>query len=401
MVIVGGGMVGASLAHALGRASLPVTLIEAVAPSVAGQPSYDDRPIALSYGSWLIFNGLGLGQELRAQAAPIRTVHVSQQGRFGVTRLSASEYGVEALGFVIPARTLGTVVNRSLTQCAGEINYLCPARVASVDEGEDLIRVKVNHAGTVKELRTRLLVVADGGSSPTRDMLRISVQASDYGQTAITANVTPGSGHRDTAYERFTPAGPLALLPLKDNRCGLIWSVPTREAQAFMAMEDARFLRLLNRRFGARLGEFERVGKRSKYPLTLIRSRRQVRRRVALVGNAAHTLHPIAGQGFNLALRDVAALAQLIVDAVRAGHDPGQGELLHTYYRWRQGDQRSVTAFTDGLVKLFGSDFAPLAAARGAGLLALDLFPPLRRVLARQAMGLSGRQTRVARGLPL
>jgi 2-octaprenyl-6-methoxyphenol hydroxylase len=400
VLIVGGGMVGASLACALGGHPLRVGMIESVPFGEPDQPSYDDRSIALAYGSQRIFAGMDLWQEIAPQAMPIRKIHVSDRGHFGAVRMDAADMGCAALGYVVENRILGEVFHRRLTGLSN-LDIFCPARLLEFAIDDRLMHARVSVEGGERRLRTRLIVGADGGRSVVRDLAGITANRTGYGQTAIIANITPGRDHRCMAYERFTASGPLAMLPLSGNRCSMVWTVSEGDAQTVLGLSDAEFLASVQGQFGARLGILQKVGRRTAYPLTLISARQAVRERMVLIGNAAHTLHPVAGQGFNLGLRDVAALAEVLVEAVTAGRDPGAREVLDRYSAWRHGDQHRVTAMTDGLVRLFSNDLLPLVLARSAGLLVLDKLAPLKRLLMRQTMGTAGRQPRLARGLAL
>ena len=400
VLIVGGGLVGASLACALGQAGLRVAVVEAFPFKVNQQPNYDDRSIALAQGSQRIFSGMGLWDSLSDQVCPIHTIHVSDRGHFGFTRLQREQEGVAALGYVASARVLGNALIEKLAQLP-DVELLAPAQLVdfSVSAGEVTAQLEV-HA-EVREHRARLLVAADGVQSSVRDRLGIATRQWDYGQTAVIANVTPALAHRNIAYERFTDSGPLALLPLQDGHCALVWTVRTEQADEIMALQDAEFLSRLQQRFGYRLGRFEKIGERHAYPLQLLRAKQSVHERLALIGNAVHTLHPIAGQGFNLGLRDVAALSEVVMDAFRAGNDIGDAPVLQRYADWRSADQRRVAVFTDSMVRIFSQPFAPLAWARDAGMLALDLCPPAKRWFGRLTMGRAGRLPRLARGVEL
>lgn len=398
IVIAGGGLVGASLALALGQAGLNVTVVEAAPFRSAAQPGYDDRSIALAQGSQRILAGLGLWQALAPQVCPIKTIHVSDRGRFGFTRLRHDEEGVPALGYVVTARSLGSVLVDRLARLDG-VRVLAPARVADFSVGADGISVALD-TDVGETLRAHLLVAADGAHSSIRERLGIETARYDYRQTAITANLTPQLPHRHVAYERFTDTGPMALLPMTEGRCALVWTVPSERAEEVMQLPDADFLARVQERFGYRLGRLQRLGARHAYPLQLLRARESIRPRLALIGNAMHTLHPVAGQGFNLGLRDVAALAEVLVEASGVD-DCGDLRVLRRYAEWRARDQRRVVAFTDNLVRLFTQPLAPLALLRDAGMLAMDLLPPAKRWFGRLAMGRSGRLPRLARGLPL
>ena len=245
----------------------------------------------------------------------------------------------------------------------------------------------------------RLLVAADGAQSAVRAALGIEASVSDYGQHAIIAHVDTAQFHDYTAYERFTPAGPLAVLPIGEGRSAVVWTLAPEAARRALGLDDRAFLAELQAAFGLRLGRFTRVGKRQGYPLALTESERLTAPRAVILGNAAQTLHPVAGQGFNLALRDVAMLAELLAEA--GDGDPGAAPLLERYAAWRTPDRRAVIRFTDALVRGFGLPFAPVRHARGQGLVLFDLLRPVKHEFARRTMGLAGRQPRLVRGLPL
>ena len=401
ILIVGGGMVGASLGVALGALPLRVGLIEAVEFESGAQPSYDDRTVALSYGSKRIFESLKVWERIEAQGAtPIEKIHISDRGRFGFTRLAASDAGVEALGFVVENRALGQALKATLAQTSNLI-FLCPALMQEITYTPEAASVTVKRGERVETLTARLVVAADGGHSAVRNQAGIEAQRTEYKQTALVTNISVEFAHHNIAYERFTDSGPLALLPMRDNRCAVVWSLLPERVEALRALTDAQFLEALQECFGTRLGRFQKVGKRIAYPLALTKVREHVRPRLVLIGNAAHTVHPVAGQGFNLGLRDVAALAQVLAEAQQQGEDLGDLKVLQRYLDWRRRDNFAVSAFTDGLVRLFSNDFLPLSLARNLGLVAVDLLPPLKRRLLRLSMGLAGRLPRLARGLPL
>ncbi len=407
VVIVGGGLVGGSLACALAGGGLRVAVVEAAtaqAPRgalVGGAPpaQYDERVIALSLASRRIFEGLGIWPALAGAAEPIRHVHVSDRGHYGFAHLDAADEGVSALGYVAPARAIGTAIEGRLIRADG-VELLRPARLGG-------LRIQAQHAdlevavdGVSRLLRTRLVVAADGGDSVVRKRLKLGVREHRYGYDAIISTVTPDRPQPGTAYERFTRSGPLAMLPMTGGRWSVVWTAHERDTPAILALDDAAFLATLQRRFGGRLGVLTKPGRRIAYPLRLVLAREITRPRVALVGNAAHTLHPVAGQGFNLGLRDVAELADLLITAQRTGRDPGGPAVLNGYRRRRGPDQRAVALVTDTLARLFVNPFPPVRAARDAGMLALDLCPTARHALARRFMGLGGRLPRLARGLP-
>ncbi|MEB4589823.1 2-octaprenyl-6-methoxyphenyl hydroxylase [Candidatus Thiothrix sp. Deng01] len=399
VLIVGGGMVGASLAVALKPLQLKVGLVEAFPFGAAEQASYDDRSIALSYGSSRIYQGMGVWGKLRSGVESIGHIHISDRGRFGAARLEAVEENAPALGYVVESRVLGRLLYEELS--TGGIELLVPAKVFAVEQLPDRAQVGIEHNGVTDVLETRLLVVSDGRDSGVRESLGIDVTLRDYHQTALIANVTTSEPHRNTAYERFTPDGPLALLPLTEGRYSLVWTHRTEAVESTLALDDEAFLSKLQQAFGYRQGLFTKAGRRAAYPLVLQKAVRETAGHAVLVGNASHALHPVTGQGLNLGLRDVAQLAELLAEAEQAGGDPGAAGLLARYQALRAPDQQAVVRYTDTLVRVFSNGFAPLAYARAAGLLAVDRIAPLRHWNARQGMGLRQQQTRLARGLGL
>jgi 2-octaprenyl-6-methoxyphenol hydroxylase len=398
VLIIGGGLVGASLACALGGQGLRIGLVESQPLEVNQQTDYDDRCLALAYGSRRILEGLGLWPDVAPAATPIHKIHISERGQPGFARLDCREEGVDALGYVVEARILNAVL-AAWPAGSAAVDSFCPATLEAVTLHSDAARAVLRRDGAAVTVETRLLVAADGARSAVRRCLGIPALQWDYRQTAVIANVTPERPHQNIAYERFGDTGPLALLPLGHDRCSLVLSVPRDTAAAVLRLDDAAFLADLQARFGDRLGRFRQVGRRQSYPLYLVRTWEHTRHRLAVIGNAAHTLHPVAAQGFNVGLRDVAALADVLVDAGRNGEDPGASEVLQRYTDWRRWDQDGALAFTDGLIRLFGLSL--LSPARNLGLFAFDLLPPAKHALARRAMGLEGRLPRLARGLPL
>jgi 2-octaprenyl-6-methoxyphenol hydroxylase len=393
VLVVGGGMVGASLAIALENSGLRLGLIEAQPLRTNSQPSFDDRGIALSYGSQRIFQSMDLWPAIAPFATAIKHIHVSDRGRFGVTRLSAEAQRVPALGQVLTARELGQTLNQRLQQ-NDSLQLLCPATVTALKQQPDHVELVLDDARTVK---TRLVVAADGRDSTIRHLLGLGAWQQQYDQVAVTANIATDKPHQGMAYERFTDSGPMALLPMSDNRSSLVWTVSTGQKQALLDADEAEFLAQLQQRFGYRAGRFIRVGQRHSHPLSLMQADMPVQDRIVFIGNAAHSLHPIAGQGFNLGLRDVAVLADLLHDAV----DCGSMSLLHRYQLWRQQDQDQVVKATDKLVRLFSNDLSLLGHFRGAGLALLDALPPLKQHLADRSMGLAQKQPRLGRGIRL
>lgn len=400
IVIAGGGMVGSSLALALAPLGLRVAIVEQVARVAEQQPSFDDRSTALSRSTQRMFEAIGTWDAVVAAATPITSIHVSDKGRFGFAHIEAAEQGVEALGYVVINRVLGGVLQDALDGVNG-LDILCPAAITAAKPGTDSVAVTIEQGEKSEDLTCRLLVAADGANSPVRGMVGIGVNQVAYGQRAIIGNMLPGKPLRNRAFERFTDDGPLAVLPVAEGRAGFVWVVAERDAEHVLALDDDEFLAELQQTFGNRLGALTRVGKRSSYPLSLSKAIRLTGTRTVLVGNSAHGLHPAAAQGFNLGLRDVAALCDCIADACAGAGDPGATEALARYANWRRLDQRKLVHFTDGLVRLFGDSRPPIPALRDAGMLAFDLIPGVRKLFARHTMGLAGRLPRLSRGVPL
>ena len=404
VLVIGGGLIGASFACAMEAQGLRIGVLEAVPPGSASQPSFDDRSIALSLGSKRIFDAINIWPSIEDYATSINKIHVSDRGRFGVTRLDSQEQGVEALGYVVMSRDMGRALSERMSTL-DNVDLISPSRVIGVDMPEktvgDRASITINHQGIEKKLSARLLIAADGRDSFVRQTLGIKTTDWDYQQTAVIANITSQFPHHHVAYERFTDSGPIAVLPISAGRCAIVWTCANDKVETIMALDDGAFISAFQQKFGHRLGRFLKVGVRQAYPLRLVHAREQVRPRLALIGNAAHSLHPIAGQGFNLGLRDVATLAEIISAAQAHKQDIGDLAVLNDYAKWRKRDHLRVVAFTDGLVRTFSNNFLPLAIARNAGLIVSDLMPPVKRLLSRQAMGLSGKLPRLARGLGL
>jgi 2-octaprenyl-6-methoxyphenol hydroxylase len=386
-------MVGASLALALAGTRLKVLLIEAVAASSELQPSFDERSTALGNGARQILSTLGVWDDIAAGAAPIREIHVSDAGHFGFARLDAAEHELAAFGYTVSNRQLGAILWRALERRA-QVELRSPARVTAVSLGPEWAELRLQDGSLVQ---ARLVVAADGAHSLVKQAAGIDSSERDYHQVALVANIRTDRSARGIAYERFTAAGPLALLPLADGAYTVVWTLPPERAPALRDCDDAEFCRALQHSFGWRAGQVRSVGKRAAYPLSLVRAEELRGERVALVGNAAQALHPVAAQGFNLGLRDAATLAELIAGA----SDPGADQLLSQFARRRSADRRGMIGFTDQLVKLFDSRRGAAIAARNLGLLLFDLNEPAKRALSRLSWGFGGALPRLSRGLPL
>ncbi len=360
-------------------------------------PSFDARSTALSWSSREIFQSLGLWPQLQRHASAISQIHVSDRGHFGLTRLDAEQAGVNALGYVIENSWLGDVLMAATANT--EIDFQDYTEVAAIKplaESMQLTLQGVNQqAASPIEVNTKLLIIADGAASSCGQQLGIHRHSKSYGQSAIIANISLSNPHGGVAYERFTDQGPMALLPLSDYqnrpRSALVWTQPTESAQHLLNADKDAFLAGLQQRFGQRMGRFSDVGARAAYPLTLTTSEEQVRRRLVVIGNAAHSLHPVAGQGFNLSLRDIAVLAKTLADCPEDA-DIGALKHLQNYQQQQAADQRNTLLVTDSLPKLFGLS-SPLAVlGRNSGLLLMDLLPSLRNQFAQFGMGLANAQ---------
>jgi len=400
VVICGGGLVGASLAIALGDLPIKVALIEAVPPESAGDSSFDERSIALSRSSKAILTTLGVWPSLDNAAWPIDSIHVSEQGRFGTAVIDAAQQRIDHLGHVIKSRVLGPQLWAAL-ESKPAVSLFCPARVVKVEQADSGVHAELDDGSTLK---ATLLVVADGARSAIREQLGIAAENTSYEQAAIIGNVSVDSRKAgNMAYERFTENGPLAILPGADGVYTFVLTRPADQVEATLALSDEQMLAELQSSFGFRLGRFKRIGQRFSYPLYLTTSNALTAPHAVVIGNAAHGLHPVAGQGFNLGLRDAASLAELIAKQVVNGGSlqDGLAGLQDEYCEWRKTDQRNVVAFTDGLIRGFGRRGRLFGTLRGLALLGFDALPPAKRELARHTMGLSGRGTRLSRGLRL
>lgn len=404
IAIVGGGMVGAALAALFARAEpqWSITLLEAYPlPAVdapAYQPSYDDRSTAIAWGSVQLLQQVGVWELLAEHATPIAQVHVSDKGHIGGAVIDREQVGVEALGYVVPNAWIGRVLLNHLL-ALDNVTVRAPARVTQLRTVADGAQLQLTSDGSTSVLHTRLAVIADGAQSGLRASLGIDVEVRDYQQTAIIATVGLQQAHQGVAYERFTDEGPMALLPLggsvEGQQCALVWTQPADQATELLGLSDEAFLILLQQRFGFRLGPLVSVGKRDSYPLQLMVAKEQIRSSLVVMGNAAHFLHPVAGQGFNLALRDCAALAATLKQ--HGAGQPGRPHLgslplLQRYWQQQEQDQQTTIYFSDQLVKLFSSSGLPQAALRGLGFVGLECATPAKHWLTLQTMGSGGRQ---------
>ncbi|MDQ2076138.1 2-octaprenyl-6-methoxyphenyl hydroxylase [Marinimicrobium sp. ABcell2] len=407
IAIVGGGLVGASLASLLAAGEEPwrIALIDAkgsLSASTDYQPDYDHRSTAVSSGSAEILDRLGIWKRLRQHATAIRRVHVSDRGHLGGANIDADEQRLDALGYVIENAWLAPLL-LEWAQNAEGVTSLMPMSVQTLEPGRGHARLTLaSPEGGEQTLTAALVVVAEGSNSPLRKALGIETRIVDYRQSAVIANVSFTEPHQSVAYERFTGEGPLALLPLDESpqaqRAALVWTLPPHRAEQLRDSESSVFLAALQERFGWRLGRFQKVGERQLWPLRLLMAEEQIRSNVVLMGNAAHSLHPVAGQGFNLALRDCARLAEVLIHARRRDKSPGELPVLEDYLALQKRDQALTINLSDQLVRLFTSTDKPQTAARHLGLLGLDLLPPVKAQFAAQTMGTAGSRARWLEG---
>jgi 2-octaprenyl-6-methoxyphenol hydroxylase len=389
ILIVGGGLVGASLAIALDVAGIAATLIESAPPRADAHPGYDERNLALARASVNGLTALGVWPLAAHESAPIRRVHVSRAGVFGATRLDAVELGLDSFGHTLPARALGAALLARLDACT-RLTRLTPATVTGLEHDAGGWRARLVLADGERMLRTRLLVGADGTSSRVRMALGIAATTLDYAQTLFVCTLTPQRSLAGCAYERFGDDGPTALLPLPQGRAGLVLSVPATAAAAVGTLDDGSYLALAQARFGARVGRLSRPGRRHAYAIQGVLAQSLTAPRAVLIGNAAQTLHPVGAQGFNLGLRDALTLAEHVAGAV----DPGAASLLAAYAAQRATDRDGTAHASHGLVRVGGLVEPALRPLASLALLTADALPPLRRAIAHRGMGFRGQPPR-------
>lgn len=393
LLIVGGGLAGNCLALALKNSGLSIAIVEANTRERHHSSPAGDRALALAAGTVKMLETLGIWQGVSQAATAIKDIHVSDRGHFGKVRLSARKENVEALGYVITARDIETHVAQLVSEA--DIELICPARLIGLMAGNDSVNVSLKREDESLALTAKLLVGADGGNSSVRNLLEISQHVIEYGQTALVTTVKSSLAHNNVAYERFTASGPLALLPIGTHHCAVVWTRSSEDADGLMSGSETDFLAALQQCFGYRLGRLDLTAPRRAFPLSLIRAEKMTADRTVVIGNAVHQLHPVAGQGFNLGLRDVMQLAEMIIKQYQANQDIGAADFLKAYADSRQKDHDRTIGFTNSVVQIFSNDWLALAAARNVGLAILDHIPAAKTWLARHAMGLAGRLPRL------
>jgi 2-octaprenyl-6-methoxyphenol hydroxylase len=396
LAVVGGGMTGLAIACATAGAGAEVALIDPVPWPDSIAPPFDGRVTAIARASRYLLEGIGVWSALEDEAQPIVDIEVSERASPFSVRYDHREVGSEPLGHIVENRVIRAGLIARAEALRGEtLTLAVPDKVRRIERRRDKAWIELERGG---RLEARLIVGADGRNSLCRRAADIGVTRFPYEQTGIVATIAHEKPHRGLAVERFFPSGPLAILPMKGERSSIVWAAANDLAETLIDLNDEAFLGELEERFDPRLGEIALAGPRFHYPLSMAQAKRYADQRLALIGDAARAIHPIAGQGWNLALRDVAALAELAVDALRLGLDPGALSVLQRYERWRRFDSLALIAITDGLNRLFANDVLPLKLAREWGLGLVNRAPPLKRFFMRHAMGLVGDLPRLMRG---
>lgn len=420
IIISGGGLSGGLMALSLADLTktdgslLSIAIVEANKPelsTLAGQkaelnthtsPLFDDRVLALSHASAKYLDRVGVWQHISNDACAIDKIDISDRGHYGKARLEAKDHGVSALGYVIAMAKIGQGQLTALA-CKKNVHWFTPDTISAIDWqpnsklntnfnnelANNIVNVTLN-SGDV--LQTSLLLGCDGVNSPCRKLANIDVNKSDYQQVALIANVATKKAHNNKAFERFTEFGPIAMLPLvtlnsSQSRCSLVWTMPAEQSEELLAHNNEEFSQQLELAFGSWLGEITQVGKRDVYPLVLLHAKQQTYHRMALIGNASHTIHPIAGQGFNLGLRDVQLMANLVTKQLQNNADIGSFTLLNDYAKKRAKDQKQIITLTDSLVTLFSNNLPPLVAGRNISLKIMNYLQPMKKTLVNKLMG--------------
>lgn len=387
LVIAGGGMAGSMLAYVLlsQNPELKLAIVEQSSDSEPSKASFDSRSIALAHGSVDLLQQWGLWQDLQQSGCAIKHIHISDRGHFGKTYLNAADHQLTALGQVIEVEAIGEVLWQKLKAftAQGRLSWFYNDAISALNPTAELQHISLQSGAM---LQTKLLVIAEGGLSPSRTLAGFELKSDDYQQHALIANIGLADSHQHKAFERFTPTGPLALLPLTRQRYSLVWTLTPEQAERHLNQPEPEFLAALQQAAGHRAGVFKTVGQRVVYPLSLKRATEASRHRTVLLGNSLHNLHPIAGQGFNLAVRDIFSLSLLLQ---KHQADAGSYQLTKAYQQARLPDMQQVILYTDSLVRLFSNSSRLMGLGRNTGLFALNLCPDLKQAVANQAMGLN------------
>lgn len=394
ILIIGGGMAGLTLGCALGQAGVAVAIVEPTPPHKLVAPEFDGRTTAIAAGSRAILDAIGVWPAMTPHAQPILDIRVSDGRSPLFLHYDHRDVGDDPLGHIAENRIIRQALLDRLATLSN-VSLRVGHRVETLDRAPSSVLATLDDGSGIV---ARLAVATDGRNSSTRKMAGIESTAWNYAQTGIVCTIAHELDHKGVAQEHFLPAGPFAILPMTDQRSSIVWTERAELAPALLALDDQDFQAELALRFGDYLGELAVVGPRFSYPLGLMHAHNYIVPRLALAGDAAHTIHPIAGQGLNIGWRDVAALAEVIVDTLRLGGDPGSMVTLERYERWRRVDNTLMLAATDVLNRLFSNDVAPVRLARGAGLAAVNRMAPLKQLFMRHAMGVLGDTPRLVRG---
>lgn len=398
IVINGGGLAGNTLAAALAQnTSLNIAIIEPFPITHGQRLALETRTIALSHGTRRIYEALQFWSDLEPHTTAIQHIHVSDQGHIGMTRIHAKEQQMPALGYVIPITTVNQILQQKLSSYP-TIQYLCPAKITEATLENQQWQILLQENTIERKITADLLIAADGGHAGLRALLGLATEEKDYAQTAIVTTIQLNRPHQYTAYERFIKQGALALLPVQTDICAVVVTLANPYLTEWQTLSDEEFLQRLQSEFGYRLGRFLQLGPRTTYPLKLVTTQ-QTRAQYFGIGNAAHTLHPIAAQSFNLSARDIAGLTELLNKHLAAGGKLSDPILQDNFAELRQGDQQRTVNFTDGLVEIFASP--TLTYPRNMAMLSLDMVPPLKKLLGKYGAGTLGKLSRLARGLPV
>jgi 2-octaprenyl-6-methoxyphenol hydroxylase len=395
LLIAGGGLTGLLLGLACAGAGLAVAIVDRQQPPVVLAEEFDGRSSAIAYGSRNVLDAIGLWPDVAAEAEPILEIRVADEDSPLHLHYDHRELGTDSpLGYIVENRVLRRALIEHVTSIPN-LSFMAPLAVDSVSSSPF---VTTAHLSDGRLIRARLVAAADGQKSPLREAAGIRTIGWRYAQTSIVTTVRHERPHRGIAVEQFLSAGPFAILPMTGNRSSIVWTERAELARQLIRLPDAAFAAELAERFGDFLGAVEPIGSRWTYPVALLLAERYVAPRLALVGEAAHVIHPIAGQGLNLGIRDVAVLAELVIDTRRLGLDIGDESVLRRYQQWRRFDVLALAAVTDGLNRLFSNSVLPLRLARDVGLAVVNQISPLKRLLMRDAMGITGDLPRLVRG---
>ena len=394
LAIVGGGIVGSTLACALKHSGLSVVLIEAQPPSVE---AIKPQAYNLSILSGRIFQGIGVWDKILPEITTYQQIRLSDADHTGIVQFQPTDLGTDALGYIGEHCTLLKSLYEFLAECPN-VSWLCPAEVVDVEYQASGVEITVKVAGETRQLRSRLVVAADGARSRIRTSAGISTKGWQYWQSCVTTRIKTEKSHNNTAFERFWPSGPMGVLPLSENRCQVVWTAPHAEAQALKDLDEAEFIAELERRTGGLLGRLELESQRCLFPVQLMQSDRYTQSRLALIGDAAHCCHPVGGQGLNMGIRDAAAIAQVLQEAALGGEDIGDVRVLRRYERWRRLENWTILGFTDVLDRMFSNNWLPLVMTRRLGLWILRNIHPFKSLALRLMTGLLGRVPQLAQG---